>query len=272
MGLFMVTVATAPGLLAIAIPALLFLYLVWRQEWEWIGLYAALSFGINAWINCGAMLANLWDPTAPHREPLGSAITGSVMFLGGMVCAMRGPSSLRTLFFALAAMETLFTGVVPIYRFAFDLDQGAYFAFNGQDVPNAIGFTFTVLLAVGPMMIGIPWILARQSASEKTIIASALSRYGQLSGIGVVAFMIFSTCFVAWGYVGRGPFSGEPQRPAFEIAHSLVGPNMIFGMLMGVIIYLFWSFPKRFFDPLVDLLEASQNNNSGSLEDIAHPL
>ncbi len=264
--------AAQTELLAAAIPALLLLCLLWRREWQWIGLYIAVSFGLAAWVNCTSLLTNLWDPSAPQRAPLGSAIAGCVLYLGGMYGAMRPPRPFRTLFLALAAMEMLFVAVIPLYRWAFDLGEGAYFAINGHDVSNALGAAVNLLLAILPMVIGIPWLLARQSASERTIIASALSRYGQLSGIAMAAFMIVSTCFVAWGYVGRGPFAGEPNRPAFEIAHSMVGPNMIFGLLMGMIIYLFWSFPKRFFDPVVNLLEASQTLDSGPLEDIAHPL
>lgn len=258
--------------LSIALPAALFLYLLWRREWEWIGLYVAISFASNAWINGYAVFSHLLEPAAVHREGLGSAMTGCALYFGGMIGAMRGPHSLRTLFVALAAMETLFVGVVPIYRFALGLDHGAYFAINGKDISNGLGVSITLLLAILPMSIGIPWLLARQSASAQSIIAPALSRYGMLSGIGVVAFMIFSASFVAWGYIGRGPFAGEPQRPAFELAVSTVIPNMIFGILMGVVIYLFWSFPKRFFDPMVNLLEASQSPNGGPLENSAHPL
>lgn len=265
-------VTTLSGMLAFAPPALLLLYLVWRREWEWIGFYVALSFAINAGINLDAVLTHLLEPSGPHREPLGSAITGTIMYLFGVIGAMRGASPLRTFFVALAAMETLFVAVVPIYRLAFGLDEGAYFAILGQDIPNSVGVLITLLFAYIPMMIGIPWMLARQSASDTSIIAPALARYGTLSGIGVVAFMTFATCFVAWGYIGRGPFSGEPQRPAFDMVHSTVGPNMVFGILMGIIIFLFWSFPKRFFDPVVNLLEASQSIDRGSLEDKAHPL
>jgi PAS domain S-box-containing protein len=71
---------------------------------------------------------------------------------------------------------------------------------------------------------------------------------------------------------GYGPCTGIPQSPAFPIEKSLVGLNSIFGMLIGAVIFLFWIFPQRFFDPVVKLLEASQRVDGAALEEIAHPL
>lgn len=264
--------AMLPHPAAAAIPALLLLFLLWRREWDWVGLYLALAFGIVASVNLNVVIADWTQPVASQGKSAGAAMVGSAMHLGGMIGAMRRPNGLLTLLVGLAAMEILFVGVVPLYRFTMGLDQGVYFAINGVEVSNALGVTTTLLLGVIPMMIGLPWMLARQSANRKTIIASALSRYGMLSGIGVVAFLVFGACFVAWGYIGRGPLSGIPQRPAFEMVQSVVGPQMVLGILMGVIIFLFWSFPQRFFDPVVKLLEASQTSDDRSLESIAHPL
>jgi PAS domain S-box-containing protein len=259
-------------LMAVTPPLLLLAGLIWRGGWSWLGLCVAVCFGISVWGNLCSLLAHLFETPGPSRESMGSAIFGLVLFAGGMIGAMRKPSALWTFFMALAAMEVLFVSVIPLYRFAFGLDEGTSFAINGRGIPNATGAVLTVVFALVPMMIGIPWMLARQSASDKSVIAPALARYGLLSGAGVAAFMIISTCFVAWGYIGRGPFSGEPQSPAFEMAQSTVLPNMIFGLLMGVIIILFWSFPKRFFDPVVTLLEASQDIHTSRLEDRAHAL
>jgi len=268
----MILGASAATQLGIALPVIFYAYLVWRREWERVGLYIALSFAISAWVKFDLIFSHLWGLTDPLRGSLDWAIIGGGLYLGGMMGAMRGPSPFRTLLIALAAMETLFVSIVPLYRFAFELDQGGYFYVNGTALPNSIGAILILLLAVLPTVIAIPWMLARQSASAKTMIAPALSRYGMLSGTGVVLFLILSSCFIAWGYIGYGPFSGIPQRPAFAIEQSMVGPNTVIGMLLGVVLFLFWIFPQRFFDPVVKLLEASQNVNHASLEEIAQPL
>jgi len=262
----------AQGLNLALVPAI-FLYLVWKRDWTWTGLFIALCSAGAAWAQLNTFATVLSSADMAQRAQAIGAAMRAALFLGAAVGALRKPATSSTFMIVGTCLFLGYTGANALYRDLFGLDPAGSYAFGGKMVPDWVGLPVMVVFGLGPCMAGLPWSLARQSNLRQSLVSSAHERYAIVFGLGIAAFVIVSCGMLAWAYVGHGPFSGERLQPALAIeTNGLGAANLAVWVIMGAGMFVFWAFPRQFIEQAAKLIEASERPGVDKLADIAPPM
>jgi hypothetical protein len=264
--------ATVQALNAALVPTI-FLYLLWKREWTWAGLFVALCSAGAGWAQLNTLADAVGSAQIDQRALAFGAAMRAALFLGASIGALRRPATASTLLIVGACLFLGYTGANAIYRDLFGLDPAGSYAIGGRMVPDWLGLPVMVLFGLGACLVGLPWCLARQSNLRSSLVSAAHERYAIVFGLGIAAFVIVSCGMLAWAYVGHGPFSGERLQPALAIeTNGLGAANLAVWVIMGAGMFVFWAFPRHFIEQAAKLIEASQQPEVERLEDISPPL
>lgn len=264
--------ATVQALNAALVPTI-FLYLLWKREWTWTGLFVALCCAAAGWAQLNTLAAAVSSADIEQRALAIGAAMRAALFLGAAVGALRRPATAMTVLIVGACLFLGYTGANAIYRDLFGLDPAGSYAFGGKMVPDWLGLPVMVLFGPGACLVGLPWCLARQSNLRASLVSAAHERYAIVFGLGIAAFVIVSCGMLAWAYVGHGPFSGERLQPALAIeTNGLGAANLAVWVIMGAGMFVFWAFPRHFIEQAAKLIEASERPDVDKLADIAPPM
>ncbi|MCC6926272.1 ATP-binding protein [Novosphingobium sp.] len=263
---------TVQGLNAALVP-IVFLYLLWKREWTWTGLFVALCSAGAGWAQLNTLADAVGSADIDQRALAFGAAMRAALFLGAAVGALRRPSTASTFLIVGACLFLGYTGANAIYRDLFGLDPAGSYAIGGRMVPDWLGLPVMVLFGLGACLVGLPWCLARQSNLRASLVSAAHERYAIVFGLGIAAFVIVSCGMLAWAYVGHGPFSGERLQPALAMeTNGLGAANLAVWVIMGAGMFVFWAFPRHFIEQAAKLIEASERPDVDKLADITPPM
>jgi PAS domain S-box-containing protein len=171
-----------------------FVYLVWKRQWSWMGLFVATGCLIASVAHFQMLVQMVFQlDYASNPNNIGVVVWqyglgwGVLLFaissnmLAAMIAALRAPSRWGTASLCLASVYLLLTtGAWSVERWISlgDLPSLSF----GIEWPVWIGFPAFLALICGPFVGAIPWSLARQAQANRDEAAGVIAQFRVIAG------------------------------------------------------------------------------------------
>jgi PAS domain S-box-containing protein len=244
-----------------------FVYLVWKRQWTWMGLFVAAGCLIASVAHFQILVQLIFQlDYASNPNNIGAVVWqsglgwGLLLFavssnmLAAMVAALRAPSRWGTASLCLASVYLLWTtGAWSVERWISLGDLPSISA--GVEWPVWIGFPAFLLLICGPFVTAIPWSLARQSQANHNEAAGVIVQFRVVAGTVAILLTVIGGS-VAIGLLQKH-LSMDAQTwrivSIFALAQALT-IVAAFVMMIG--------FRRSFLAPAISIIEGIRNDRS----------
>jgi signal transduction histidine kinase/ActR/RegA family two-component response regulator len=242
-----------------------FAYLVWRQQWSWMGLFVAIGCLI-ACISHVQILSNmLFRPDYASnpidfvgifwRHELGWGLLLLVISLtmcAAMAAALRPLRFWSTACICLASSYLLSTTGAWVVQRWISIGELPSLSF-GVDWPVWIGFPAFIVMVLGPFAVAIPWSLSRQPKAGGNEANGILTQFRVITGTVAIMLAIVGGSIALGLAQNQWLFDAQTGRllGIFAIAQAL---TIVAAAGMAV------RFRRSFLAPAISIIEGIRND------------